>query len=142
MKEDINILDELNKGACMGVNAITFTIEKVKDETLRKELIQECMNYQKIIDKIKVIYPEYCVKKPHETSKMNKIMTMWGINMNTIKDDSSSKIAEMMLQGVNMGIIEGRKLLNHKNTDEEVEKLINEYIKMQEKAVEALKKFL
>ena len=34
------------------------------------------------------------------------------------------------------------KLLNHKNTDKEVEKLVQEYVEMQEKAVEKLKTFL
>ncbi len=41
-----------------------------------------------------------------------------------------------------MGIIEGRKLLNHKQTDPEVEKIAKEYVDMQEDAVEKLKKFL
>ena len=57
-------------------------------------------------------------------------------------DDSTSKITELLLQGTNMGIIEGRKLLNHKDTNEEVHKLIQEYVDMQEECVEQLKKFL
>ena len=41
-----------------------------------------------------------------------------------------------------MGIIEGRKLLNHKGTNKEVHKLIQEYVDMQEECVEKLKSFL
>ena len=37
-KEEINVLDELNKGACMGRDAIHFILDKVTDEKLRKEL--------------------------------------------------------------------------------------------------------
>ena len=45
---------------------------------------------------------------------MNKVMTWYGIEMKTMFDKSNSKIAELLLQGTNMGIIEGRKLLNNK----------------------------
>ena len=38
----------------------------------------------------------------------------YGIEMKTLMDDSTSKITELLLQGTNMGIIEGRKLLNNK----------------------------
>ena len=41
-----------------------------------------------------------------------------------------------------MGIIEGRKLLNHKSPDPKVYDLIKEYVAMQEESVENLKKFL
>lgn len=50
--------------------------------------------------------------------------------MKTLMDNSSSKIAELLLQGTNMGIIEGRKLLNHKETDEKIHKLVQEYVDM------------
>ena len=73
---------------------------------------------------------------------MNKAMTWYGIEMKTLMDTSTSKLAELLLQGTNMGIIEGRKLLNHKSTDENVHALVQEYIDMQEQAVEKLKTFL
>lgn len=41
-----------------------------------------------------------------------------------------------------MGIIEGRKLLNNKSTNKEIESLIKAYVDMQEEAVEKLKQFL
>lgn len=69
-------------------------------------------------------------------------MTWYGIEMKTMLDKSTSKIAELLLQGTNMGIIEGRKLLNHKDTNEEVHDLVQEYVDMQEDAVEKLKRFL
>ena len=40
-------------------------------------------------------------------------MGWMGVEMNTLTDKSNSKIAELMIQGTNMGIIEGVKLLNH-----------------------------
>ena len=69
---------------------------------------------------------------------MNKAMTWSQIEMKTMNDHSDSKIAELLLQGTNMGIIEGRRLLNNK----EVKNLIQEYVTMREDSVENLKKYL
>lgn len=142
MEQEINILDELNKGACMGRDAISFIVDKVKDESLKKELEIQSGKYDDILNKISKLYPEYSDNKPHETSTMNKVMTWYGIEMKTMMDDSTSKIAELLMQGTNMGIIEGRKLLNHKACDEQTKSIIKEYVDMQEEAVEALKKYL
>ncbi len=139
---EVNVLDELNKGACMGSDAIHFILEKVKDENLKKELNKQYSGYKDINEKICQLYPEYSEKNPHETNTINKVMTWYGIEMRTIMDNTTSKLAELLLQGTNMGIIEGRKLLNHKETDKEVKNIIQAYIDMQEQAVESLKKFL
>ena len=141
-KNEVNVLDELNKGACMGQDAIHFVLEKVEDEALRKELTTQYEKYREISQKIHKLYPEYKEGSPHETSTMNKVMTWYGIEMKTFTDKSTSKIAELLLQGTNMGIIEGRKLLNHKQTDENIKQLVQEYVDMQEDAVESLKTFL
>ena len=148
MKEketEINVLDELNKGACMGRDAIHFVLDKVTDESFREELNDQYMKYKSISDKICELYPEYANSNeddPHETTMMTKIRTWYGIEMKTMMDDSTSKLAELIMQGVNMGIIEGRRLLNHKHSDEQVEELLREYVNMQEQSVENLKKFL
>ena len=139
---EVDVLDELNKGACMGRDAIHFILDKVEDEDLKEELTVQYEKYKEISDKIRKLYPEYSEDEPHKTNAMNKMMTWYGIEMRTMNGDSTSKIAELLLEGTNMGIIEGRKLLNHKDTDKEVEKLIKEYVDMQEDAVEILKTFL
>jgi len=142
VKNEINVLDELSKGACMGMDAIHFIIEKVEDDALKDELNKQYKEYENIHNKICELYPEYSNKEPHETNAMNKAMTWYGIEMKTLMDDSASKIAELLLQGTNMGIIEGRRLLNHKSTDKDINDLVQQYVNMQEEAVENLKKFL
>ena len=141
-KIEIDVLDELNKGACMGMDAISFVLEKTEDNNFRELLERQYDGYRKIHDEITSLYPKYSDKSARETSTMNKMMTWYGIEMKTMMDKSNSKIAEILLQGTNMGIIEGRKLLNHKNPDEKVNKLVEEYVKNQEEAVEKLKEFL
>ena len=141
-KNEVNVLDEINKGACMGMDAIHFIMDKVKEKDLKDELDIQYKKYKAISDKICKLYPEYSNKEPHETNAMNKVMTWYGIEMKTMTDDSTSKLAELLMQGTNMGIIEGRRLLNNKSTDQDINEIVREYVDMQEKAVENLKKFL
>jgi len=141
-EKEINVLDELNKGTCMGMDAINFIIEKVKDDGLKKELDNQYKKYEEIHNKISELYPEYSDKEPHDTGVLNKARTWYGIEMKTLIDDTTSKLAELLMQGTNMGIIEGRRLLNHKHTDDKVNDLVQEYVDMQEHAVEKLKQFL
>ena len=141
-EENINALDEIHKGACMGMDAINFVLDKVEDDKLKKVLEAEYNQYKDISKDIEKIYPKYNNDKPHETTVMNKAMTWYGIEMKTMNDKSNSKIAELLLNGVNMGIIEGRKILNNKNINEEVKEIIKAYVEMQEESVEVLKQYL
>ena len=141
-KEDINALDEIHKGACMGIDAIGFVLDKVEDKNLKKELEHEEAEYNKIKKEIENVYPKYNEGHPHETSAMTKAMTWSGIEMKTMMDNSTSKIAELPLQGVNMGVIEGRRILNEKKINKEVNDIISRYVMMQEKNVENLKCYL
>lgn len=141
-KENLNALDEISKGSCMGMDATNDILDKIKDNDLKKIVQNQYDDYKKIKEDIDKIYPKYSDKDPHETSIMNKMMTWSGINMKTMTDESTSKIAEILLQGTNMGIIEGRRILNEKKINEEVETIMKKYVDMQEKYVEKLKKFL
>ena len=143
MEENINALDEVNKGACMGMDAIDDILDKVEDNKLKNLLDKQYQFYKDIKEDIKDIYNKYnSTDNPHETSVMNKVMTWSGINMKTMKDHSNSNIAELLLQGTNMGIIEGRRILNKKKINSDVEKIISLFVKKQEKYVEDLKEFL
>lgn len=143
MKENINVLDELNKGACMGMDAIHFILDKVEDEKFKESLELQYNKYKDISRRINDFYSKYNSEdEPHKTNVMTKAMTWYGIEMKTLTDTSNSKIAEILLKGTNMGIIEGRKLLNNKEMNKEVEDLVSEYITMQEDSVENLKKYL
>ena len=80
--------------------------------------------------------------KPHETNTMTKLMTWYGVEMKTLTNHSNSKIAEILIQGTDMGIIEGRKIYNNKKIDKEVLDIVNKFIEMQENSIEELKNYL
>lgn len=143
--EDINkkVLNEVNKGATMGMDAISYVSDKVEDYKFQEVLNVEYNKYKKTYDKVNEIYSEYSQGEPQETNAMNKMMTWYGVQMKTVNDNSNSKISELLLQGTNMGIIEGRRLLNNNpSIDPQVRKILDEFVVMQEDSVETLKKYL
>lgn len=141
--KNLNILDEVNKGATMGMDAISYVSEKVSDDTFKDVLDTEYNKYKKISRRVNELYSNYSNKEPHETNAMNKMMTWYGIQMKTLNDDSTSKLAELLMTGTNMGIIEGRRLINENpNAEQDVKNILNDFVVMQEDSVETLKKYL
>ena len=141
--QNLNILDEVNKGATMGMDAISYVSEKVEDNDFKKVLDTEYNKYKDISNRVNNLYDNYSSKEPHKTNAMNKMMTWYGIQMKTMTDDSTSKLSELLMQGTNMGIIEGRRLLNqNQNIESDVKNILNDFVVMQEDSVETLKKYL
>lgn len=141
---ELNVLDEVNKGATMGMDAIEFISKKVGDENFKNVLDIEYNKYKDISRRVNDLYLNYTSKKePHETSGMNKVMTWWGVQMNTMSDKSNSNLSELLLNGTNMGIIEGWRLLNQNpNINKDIHSLLADFVKMQEDSVEKLKSYL
>mgnify|MGYP003291627647 CR=1 FL=1 len=141
--KNLNILDEVNKGATMGMDAISIISEKVRDSRFKEVLDGEYSKYRNISERVNELYPNYSTKEPHETNAMNKMMTWYGIQMRTMTDDTTSKLSELLMQGTNMGIIEGRRLLNqHHDAAQDVKNILNDFVVMQEDSIETLKKYL
>ena len=143
MKENINALDEINKGATMGMDAIHFIIDKIDSSEFKDVVDKQYNDYKEISETINEMYNKYNSEdEPHETSVVNKVMTWYGVEMKTLMDKSDSKIAELLLQGTNMGIIERRRILNNKKLDDEVKDIMSKYVTMQEECVDKLKDYL
>lgn len=142
MEENKNALDEVNKGCTMGIEAINNFIDKIDNKNFKEELEEQLGNYQKTTDKINEIYNDYSTDTPHEISGFTKKMTDYMMNTKTMMDHTDSKIAEILLQGTNMGIIEGRRIINNKKLDKKVKSIMEEFINDQEHSVENIKKYL
>ena len=142
MNNNMNVLDEINKGCFMGIDALDIVIKKVSDTSFKEVLEKQYEEYVSLTNRIDELYKEYSDKEAHETNMITKAMTWYGIEKDTMMDDSISKLADLLINGTNMGIIEGRKLLNNKKMDKKVHKLCCDYTKMQENYIEKLKKIL
>ena len=63
--------------------------------------------------------------------------------MSTLTNASNSKLAEILIQGNDMGIIKGKKLLNSPMPkDSSTQNLIKDFITLQQENIEGLKKYL
>ena len=142
--QNLNVLDEINKGATMGMDAISFISQKVEENQLKNILKTEYNKYKDISVRVNKLYNNFAInKEPHETNTMNKMTTWYGIQMKTMTDDTTSKLSELLMQGTNMGIIEGRRLINQNaNVSSDVKNILHDFVTMQEDSVETLKKYL
>ena len=139
---NLYVLNEVHKGAKMGMDSISTVSEKVSEPNFKDNLSFQYTQYGDILDSVNEIYKKYG-EIPKDDNPMTEVMAWTGIQINTITDKSNSHIADMLIQGTTMGIIEGRKLLNQNpNVDQEVKQVLNTFVEMQENNVEKLKTFL
>ena len=139
---DLAVLNEVSKIAKMGMDSISYLSPKVSDRELRKQLVAMYSQYGNTQNQINSHFEKYG-EIPDSTPLKDKMMSFAGVQFNTLKDKSNSHIADMLIQGTTMGIIEGRKLLNNNpDVDEDIKNVLNVFVKMQENNVEKLKTFL
>lgn len=141
-REDLKTLKELHKGAIMGMNSISYVEEKVGDKEFKNELSSQYNQYSDILTRIIDSY-NHIGEVPENTNIKDKMQTWVGIQLNTMTDQSNSKLSEMLIQGTTMGIIEGCKLKNsNHNLNNNVETILNDFITMQENSIDKLKSYL
>ncbi|MBR3153126.1 MAG: hypothetical protein IKF52_05985 [Clostridia bacterium] len=138
---DLEVLNEINKGALIGMESIKNISDKVEDEKLKQVIDDQYSEYQSISDQVKDKFES--VKKLEGISTGMKLMNKTGIVFNTMMDNSTSKIAEILIQGNEMGIVKGRKMLNQStDIDKETQGILNRFVDFQERNIESLKKYL
>lgn len=142
MDNNINVLDELYKGCDMGIQAIDMILNKMDNHDFSELLNEFKDKYIEHSTDIKELYKKYTDSNIHEVNTAEKIMTWYGIMKDTIFDESDSKIAELLINGTNMVIIEGRKILNNKKMDKDVYYICCKFVKFQEKYLDKLKDYL
>lgn len=140
--QEIEILKEINKDAKMGMDSITMVNKKVQDNKFKKLLDNQHNEYQNIFDRTQELLVQEN-EDMKDVPSMQKAMAWTGIQMNTMNDKSNSKLSELLIQGNDMGVIKGTKLLNESSfTTPEIENLLSDFVRLQEKNIDDLKKFL
>ena len=142
MDNNINALNEINKGCLMGIESLEIILKKIEEPTFKELLEKQINEYQDISIRTDELYREYTNKDIDKTTTMEKAMLWTGIEKDTLLYTSITNIADLLIRGTNMGIVEGRKILNNKTLDKKVHKLCKEYEKMQEKYLNKLKEYL
>ena len=142
-EKNLKILNQIHKATKMGMDSISFVSEKLDDNKLKDNLSFQYTQYGQVMDRVNKLYENYG-EIPEDKNIMDTVMGWTGVQMNTITDKTPSHIAEIMIQGTTMGIIEGRKLINNEtcHVNKDVKDLLNNFVTFQENNVEQLKKFL
>lgn len=140
--DDLTILNEVHKGVCMGKDSIAMVSDKSTDSSFKDELTYQYNQYQETENRVNQKFEEIG-EIPDDTPMGQKIMGWSGIQFNTMNDKSNSQLSELLIQGYDMGIIKGVKLLNQSpEASVEVKDILNGFIAFQENSINRLKKFL
>jgi len=140
--EDIEILKEINKNSKMGMDSLTTVIKKVEDEEFKNLLNTQHNEYQNIFDRTQELLIKHNTPI-QDTPPMQKAMSWMGIQFNTLTDTSNSQLSELLIQGNDMGVVKGTKLLNnHAFINDETKNILADFVRLQEKNIDDLKKYL
>lgn len=141
-KDDIKILQEVQKNAGMAMKAINAISPKVYDDDLAVQISRQGMKYSEIYNKatdklIEGKAPNY------QESGFQDMMLKGGIQGNTLFNTSTGHIAELMIQGSNRGLTDMWKIINHhENAGNASMEIAKELMDFEEKNIERLKKYL
>lgn len=140
--DDLTILNEIHKGVTMGMSSLEEVAKKTTDSNFKDELTTQFTTYQTTLNKVNNAFADIG-EIPDDTPLNQKIMGWTGIQMNTMNDTSNSKLSELLIQGYDMGIIKGFKLLNQSpEATQSIKDVLNGFIRLQENNINRLKKFL
>ena len=140
--DDLTILNEIHKGVTMGMASLEEVSEKSNDQKFKDHLSYQYNLYQNTLNDVNKEFQKIG-EIPDDTPISQKVMGWTGIQFNTMKDTSNSKLSELLIQGYDMGIIKGVKLLNNSpEASKTVKNILNNFISLQEDSINSLKKFL
>lgn len=147
----VSLASFVYKTAKMGGESITDILPKIKDdkktdevERMRSELTRQFSEYEDMASEAEA-YLESVGVNAREENVVTKISAKVGILMNSMKDPSPSHMAEIMVQGLAMGIAEMTSKVRESRDagcDEKILNLADRLISFQEDAVDKIKAFL
>ena len=141
MSADAEMLNFIYQNSQMGVETLNQLIPMIDNEAFKKRIEAQLKEYEQIHEEAKKLLNRHDEKG---IGALEKIMAYLMIDMKTLMDKSSSHIAEMLIQGSNMGIIDAVKRINQyeKEAEKEVTALMKRLLKFEENNVERLKEAL
>lgn len=143
MTTEIDMLNSIHENADMGLNGLSHILSMSTDPALTKELKNQKSDYEEALQKSEEMLRARHVYHGKEVGTMAKMMSGIMAKAKNLADPSTSKLAEMIFQGNNMGVTElTRQLNDYRGEDKEVLDFAKEQLKREEKHAETMKKFL
>lgn len=141
--KDIKIVNYIMQNCEMGISSLKKLREMLESNEMQQELSEELKSYKSIYDKASRVNENLHGERT-PVNMMQKLMAKMGVTMNMMMDKSDSHIAEMLIQGTNMGIIELNKILNSNPdySNEEILSILKELLEFEERRINKLKAYL
>lgn len=140
--DSVKLLKECDAGTKMAVSSIDDVLENVCDCKL-KELLQESKDHHEVLgNEIHSLLKE-CGSDDKDPHPMAKGMSWMKTNMKLAIDNSDATVADLIIDGCNMGVKSLYKYMNqYEDADAESKRICKELIKIEEKLCEELKEYL
>lgn len=139
-----DFLGEIYKNVKMGADSIINLLPKVKNDGMRSAMTMQLDGYERYAARAQKELEARGVEAKEE-NVMTRLSARFGMAFNTMLDSTTGHIAEMMIEGSNMGITDMIKLLNNfevGNGDSEAVRLAREVVRFEEHNLEMLKPYL
>ncbi len=142
MNGNAELLNFVYQNSQMGVETIGQLLDISEDESFKKELNSQFDEYKSIHVRAKEMLNENGYDEKG-ISTLDKIKTYIMINLQTLTDKSTHHIAEMMMIGSNMGVIDAIKNINrYKHAEENIVNLMKRLLTFEENNIQTLKAYL
>lgn len=138
------VLQSVFKNVKMAGDSILNIMPKVKDDAFKSDLTVTLSAFEAFASRATKLLADNGVK-PQEEGTVTKLSAKWGTMMNTIRDSSTSHLAQMMVEGATMGVTETMRLLRESENgcvSESALRLLRDVCAFEEKVVEDMKSYL
>ena len=141
-QDTIRLLRECDAGVKMGVASIDDVLEYVKSDELKKLLVDCKAEHDKLKTEIQKELDRF-QDEGKNPDPIAKGMSWMKTNMKLSIDNSDETVADLIIDGCNMGVKSLHKYLNqYENADVESKKICKKLISIEEKLCEELKGYL
>ena len=141
-QDTIKLLKECDAGTKMGVVSIDDVLDIVKDERLRKLLIESKDHHTKLGNDLHSLLNEYGSEEK-DPNPIAKGMSWFKTNMKITMNNSDSTIADLITDGCNMGVKSLNRYLNkYRAAEKEATDIAEDLISLEQNLTQDLRKFL
>lgn len=142
MNQTEKLLQTVVENGRMGEDACDQLLNRTEDIELRKELMLEKQHYEAAVRDAEARLYDMGIH-PQPKGPMARMGLWMGMQINTATDRSASHIADILIQGLTMGVVEITKMRNSfTEADAEAQGIATNLITRQQEAIDRLKPFL
>ena len=142
MDQTTELLQRTLENARMGEDAFGQLLDKTRDQRLRQELMRQQEEYRAVVRSAEQqLYAAGGV--PRAKPGFARMGAWMGMELSTLMDRSPEHVADMVIQGATMGVIEMTKARNElSDAGAEAQGIASDFVARQQDGIERMKAFL